>query len=79
MVLLEEPALAMEVQLPVTRLSILDPCLEMEPFLDCCLCSETLALYVNNRPIALIPGMFADCIALGARLGQLRYRTPRRG
>ena len=79
MVVCNEPAArAMRIHLPVTRLSILDPCLEIEPCIDCCLCSETLALYVNNRPVALIPGSFPDCISLSARLSQLRYRNPRR-
>ena len=80
MVALEEPTQTRTkpIQLPVTRLSILDPCLEIEPCLDCCLCSESLALYVNNRPIAVIAGTFFECISLNARLSQLRYRNPRR-
>lgn len=66
-----------QIHVPTTRLSILDPCLEIEPGIDCCLCSETLALSIDNRPVALIPGTKLECISLNMRLSQLRRRSPR--
>ena len=64
-------------QLPETRPSILDPCLETEPFLDKCPCADTLVLFLHNHPIALISGSTLECASLTMRLSQLRQRTPR--
>ena len=63
--------------LPQTRPSILDPFLETEPWIDCCCCGSTLALFVHNHPVALIPGSSLECFSLNNRLNQLRHRNPR--
>jgi hypothetical protein len=63
---------------PEARPSILDPCLDSEPWIDCCACcTESLALYLHNRPIAVIPGSSLECSSLNIRLNQLRHRNPR--
>lgn len=59
------------------RPSILDPCLECEPWIGQCPCSETLVLFMHNHPIALIPGTSLEYSALNMRLYQLRHRWPR--
>lgn len=64
-------------RLPQTRPSILDPLLETEPSIDICCCKQTLALFVHNHPVALIPGSPLDCVSLSTRLNQLRHRCPR--
>jgi hypothetical protein len=66
-----------KLRLRLTRHSILDPRLESEPSLDCCCCGQTLALFLHNHPIALIPGTSLDYFALSNRLSQLRHRWPR--
>ena len=66
-----------QLRLPETRPSILDPWLETEPWIDCCCYGDTLALFVHNHPIALIPGSPLECYSLCTRLNQLRHRTPR--
>jgi hypothetical protein len=63
--------------LPETRPSILDPCLDSEPWLGPCCCSESLCLFLNNYPIAIIPATPLDYFALDTRLSQLRHRWPR--
>jgi hypothetical protein len=63
--------------LPKTRRSILDPCLENEPWLDWCGCTNLGFLFVNNRPIASIVGSPFDCRSASIRLSQLRARYPR--
>lgn len=65
------------VPLPKTRRSILDPCLENEPWFDFCGCTNTGFLFVNNRPIASIVGTPLDCRSACIRLSQLRQRHPR--
>ena len=65
------------IQVPEVRPSILDPALESDPWIDCCPCSDTLALFVHNRPVALFPGSSLECISLNIRLNQLRHRNPR--
>jgi hypothetical protein len=65
------------IQVPKTRRSILDPCLENEPWLDWCGCTNTGFLFVNNRPIASIVGTPLDCRSASIRLSQLRQRYPR--
>ena len=64
-------------RLPETRPSILDPCLETEPWIDHCPCAEMLVLFVENHPIAMIPGSSLDGFALAMRLDQMRHRSPR--
>lgn len=64
-------------RLPETRPSILDPLLETEPWIDCCCCGDTLALFVHNHPVALIPGSPLECFSLHTRLNQMRHRNPR--
>jgi hypothetical protein len=66
-----------KLRVPQTRPSILDPCLETEPSIDFCCCGQTLALFVHNHPVALIPGSSIDCSSLSMRLSQLRHRYPR--
>ena len=68
----------MNLHLPETRPSILHPCLESEPTIEKCPCSETLVLFSNKHPIALIEGTSLDHTALTMRLYQLRHRWPRR-
>ncbi len=65
------------VPLPKVRRSILDPCLDSEPWLDFCGCTNTGFLFVNNRPIASIVGSPLDCRSASMRLSQLRQRNPR--
>jgi hypothetical protein len=67
-----------KVNLPQTRPSILNPCLETEPWIDHCCCSDKLFLFLHNHPIAMIPGSSLDCFALNMRLNQLRHRLPRK-
>jgi len=64
-------------QLPETRPSILDPCLESEPWIDKCPCADTLVLFLHNHPIAIIAGSNLECVSLTMRLNQLRHRMPR--
>lgn len=64
-------------QLPETRPSILDPCLDSEPYIDKCPCADTLVLFVRNHPIALISGSSLECASMTMRLSQLRQRVPR--
>ena len=64
-------------RLPQTRRSILDPCLENEPWLDLCPCTQLLFLFLHNHPIAAIPGTSLDSISMTMRLNQLRHRNPR--
>lgn len=71
------PRCLRKLALPELRPSILDPCLDIEPSLDQCLCGERLVLAVNKRPVAVIAGGSLDCFALNARLHQLRHRRPR--
>ena len=67
-----------KVHLPETRPSILDPCLESEPWIDqCCCCSDNLCLFLHNHPIAIILGSPLEFVALSTRLNQLRHRNPR--
>ena len=66
-----------KIHLTVTRPSILDPCLETEPWIDHCCCSDKLCLFLHNRPIAIMAGTSLDCVALNTRLNQLRHRMPR--
>ena len=68
----------MNLHLPETRPSILNPCLDGEPTIEKCPCSETLVLFSNKHPIALIEGTSLDHTALNMRLFQLRHRWPRR-
>jgi hypothetical protein len=65
--------------LPKIRQSILDPCLENEPWLDFCPCTQTSFLFVNNRPITSIRGTSLDLASSSIRLNQLRCRNPRQG
>jgi hypothetical protein len=69
--------LGLTVPLPKTRRSILDPCLESEPWLDWCRCTNAGFLFVNNRPIASIIATPIDCRSASMRLSQLRHRNPR--
>jgi hypothetical protein len=64
-------------EIPEVRPSILDPCLPSEPLLDKCACADTLVLFVQNRPVAMIAGSSLDCVSLNMRLNQLRIRSPR--
>ena len=63
--------------LPETRPSILDPCLESEPWIDPCPSADMLVLFMHNHPIAVIAGSPLECISLTMRLNQLRHRAPR--
>ncbi len=67
----------LDLRLPETRPSILDPALDSEPWIDKCPCADTLVLFVHNRPVAVICGSMLDCISLSMRLNQLRIHSPR--
>lgn len=64
--------------LPKNRPSILESSLDCEPELDLCLCRETLVLFVNHHPIALIAGTALEFMGISGRLHQLRHRYPRK-
>ena len=68
----------MRLHLPETRPSILNPCLDGEPVLEKCSCSETLVLFLHNHPIAVIAGTSLDHACLTMRLYEMRHRWPRR-
>jgi hypothetical protein len=74
----EPRARRMQLLLPETRPSILNPSLESEPTIEKCPCSEALVLFSNKHPIAVIEGTSLDHAALTNRLYQLRHRWPRR-
>ena len=60
------------------RPSILDLASDAEPWLDDCRCTQTLVLFVEKRPIALIGGTPLDHAALDGRLQELRRGRLRR-
>jgi len=64
-------------QLPEMRPSILDPCLENEPWIDKCPCADKLVLFLHNHPIAVIPGSTMESVSLAMRLSEMRHRLPR--
>ena len=64
--------------MPKTRPSILNPCLDGEPWIDHCPCAEKMILFVDNHPIAVIAGSQLEYTALNMRLNQLRHRERRR-
>ena len=64
-------------QLPETRPSILDPCLDNEPWIDKCATTDTLVLFLHNHPIAIIPGSSMESVSLAMRLSEMRHRLPR--
>jgi hypothetical protein len=66
-----------KLKIPQKRPSILDPSLDSEPWIDHCACSDKLVLFLQNHPIAVIPGSSLDYFALSMRLNQLRHRWPR--
>ncbi len=68
---------ARKLKIPQQRPSILDPSLDNEPWLDHCPCSDKVILFLENHPIAVIPGSSLDYFALSMRLNQLRHRWPR--
>ena len=68
----------LQFNIPKTRPSILNPCLDGEPWIDHCPCAEKMILFVDNHPIAVIAGSQLEYTALNMRLNQLRHREPRR-
>ena len=67
-----------KLNLPTTRPSILDPNLENEPRIDPCPCTDSLVLYLHNRPIAIIPGTSLEYVGLCTHLHRMRHRNPRK-
>lgn len=66
-------------KLRISRPSLLDPLLKNEPWLGpCCCYPHLLVLYVENRPVSLIPSTPFDRAALESRLFQLRSHFPRK-
>jgi hypothetical protein len=68
---------APKLKIPQRRPSILDAYLDGEPYLDHCPCSDRVILFLENYPIAVIPGSSLDYYALSMRLNQMRHRWPR--
>jgi hypothetical protein len=64
--------------IPLVRPSILDPFLSCDPCIDPCRCADQIALYLHNRPIALLAASAVDRAGLDGLLQRLR-RRPRRG
>ena len=64
--------------LPKVRRSILEIGLDAEPELEICLCRETMVLYLNHHPVAMIAGTPLEFMGVGGRLYQLRHRYPRK-
>ena len=66
-----------KLKFPQKRPSILELSLDSEPWIDHCPCADRLVLFLQNYPIAVIPGTSLDFFALSMRLNQLRHRWPR--
>jgi hypothetical protein len=65
-------------RLRLLRPSVLDATLQREPFIAACCCNpDLLVLYVENRPVSLIPSTPLDQVTLEARLLYLRSHYPR--
>jgi hypothetical protein len=60
-----------EFDLPEVRLSLFD---SVDPWLERCRCSDLLALYLHNRPIAILGGSPFDLSSLNQLLFHLRQR-----
>lgn len=62
-------------ELPCTRDSVFDPLLAGDPWITHCrCCSDLLALYLHNRPIAVFPASPLDLTSLNHLLFRVRQR-----
>jgi hypothetical protein len=56
------------------RPSLFDPLAQLDPWIERCRCSDLFALYLRNRPIAVISATSLDLASLNQLLFRLRQR-----
>jgi len=61
-------------EMPLIRASVFDPLAPVDPWIERCRCSDLVALYLHNRPVAVFPASLLDLPSLNQLLFRLRQR-----
>jgi hypothetical protein len=64
-------------EVPQVRPSLFEPLAAVDPWLERCRCSDLFALFLHNRPIAVIPASPLDVATLNHLLFRVRQRPCR--
>lgn len=62
-------------EIPQVRPSLFDPLTASDSWIERCQCSDLLALFLHNRPIAVVPASNLDLSSLNLLLFRVRQRA----